>query len=476
MPQLSIPLIKGDRTEKLDYRNSLPVNMTAVIRSIKGDDGYLLTHDGLEQFALTSGVARGGTFNERFNNHFRVSGDSFEEVEADGTVNPVGFIAGTKVCSFANSFNTQAIVSDGRFYLYDNATLTEVVDPDLGFPIDIAWFNGIYVFTDGESLYQTDISDEYSISPLKFTSSEFASDPVKGIARNDQNQIVAFNRYSTEYFVFDPTQDVNTTVLRRINGKTAKIGIVGTHCKAEMDGVFFILGGRKEESPSVHILVNGQETTVATREVDKIISQYSEIELINVFMEARVVDRDKFIYIYLPCETLIYNHTVGSSVGIASAWTFVKTDGIDKNGSRIQEPWRAKYGLFDPRISAWIYGDIKENKLGKLTTETAAQYDEDVESIFYTPIINGLETASIDSIEIDTIPGYSSKPISNAFSISYDGVIYSQEYWNKISTPQDYNKRYIIRRLGYIRNDFNMKFRFISRDKMAFSGAKISYG
>lgn len=463
---MQIPLIKGDRKSKYDYRDNLPVNMTVVARNIEGDQGYLLTHDGLTEFAQTNGVSRGGTYNEQFREHYRVSGNSFERVETDGTVNTLGQINGSNPCNFANSFDTQAILSDGSLFYWDGFSLAKVTDPELGIPIDITWFRGIYVMTDGESLFHTDINDETSIDPLKYSSSEFSSDPIKAVARNDQNQIIAFNRYSTEYFIFNASAPTGTSVLQVISGKASKIGIVGTNCKTEIDGSFFILGGRKKESPSVHILNAGQEVTIATREIDKVISQYTESELSTAYLESRVVDRDKFLIIHLPCHTLLYNHTIASKFGVDVAWTYVKT-GID-----IDEPWRAKYGVFDPRASRWIYGDLQENKLAYLDQESAAQYGNQVENICYTPILP-LETKSINEFEIDTIAGYSTRDFTSSFSISKNGVTYGQEYFNLISNDGGYNNRYIARRLGDIRDSFNFKFRFVSPDKMAFSGLKI---
>lgn len=469
MPEIKLPLIKGDRKSDYDYRSNLPVNLTAVARNIRGDQGYLLSHDGLTEFALTDGTARGGTFNERFNEHYRVSGDSFESVSSTGVVTKIGLTPGNGVVSLSNSFSTQAILTDGKLFYWDNTTLTQVTDPDLGFPIDITWFRGIYVMTDGEFLFHTDIANEFSISPLKYSSSEFSSDRILAVARDDHNQILAFNRYSTEYFFFDATVPTGTSVLVNISQASNKIGIVGTKCQTLLDGVFFILGGRQEESPSVHILNAGQETTVATREIDQIISKYTESELANVVLEARVVDRDKFLIVHLPNETLLYNHTVGKAIGIEAAWTYVKT------GVATDEPWRAKFGVFDPRAAKWIYGDMLENKLGYLDDQTAGQYGNQVECTCYTPIIQDLETMSIDQFEISTISGFSTNDFTSAFSLSYDGVDYGTEYWNLISLSQGYNKRYIARRVGYIEYDFNFKFRFVSVDKMAFSGLRVEF-
>ena len=470
MPQksLKLSLIRGQRVQNYDYRDSLPVNMTAISLQVNGDAGYMLSHDGLLEFGSTSGKARGANYNERLNKHFRISGNTLEEISTTGVATSLGVIKGNDTASLANSFNTQAIVSDGKLWLYDGAILTQITDTDLGFPIDITWFRGIYVMTDGESLFQTDELNEYTISPLKYASSEYSADPIKGVIRTDENQIIAFNRYSSEWFYYNANAPVGTSVLFPISGKSTKIGIVGTHCKCELDGLIFILGGRKQESPSVHIFNGSQESTIATREIDKIIARYTEDELQNVYMESRTVDRDKFVIIHLPNETLLYNHTIGSSVGVQDAWTYLKT------GTDTDYPWRAKFGIFDPRISKWVYGDIQENKLATLDQESIAQYGESQECILYTAIIP-LQNISINEFQIETINGFAPDIIQSAFSLSYNGVTNGTEYWNEISSPNDYDSRYICRNLGYIRDKFSMKFRFISNDKMSFSAVNIIY-
>lgn len=470
MPSLDAPLIKGNRKVKLDYRDNLPVNMIAVLEPIIAEQqGYLLTHDGLTKFADTGGLARGGTYNERFEQHFRLSGTDFESIAPDGTVTKIGNIGGTSTASFANSFNSQVIVAEGRAYWYDNGTFKEYDDPDLGFPIDVTWFRGIYVFTDSESLYQTDINDELSISPLKFTSSEFAADPIVGVERNDQNQILAFNRYSIEYFVFNANAGEGETVLANVTGKGTKIGIVGTHCKCELDGIFFLLGGRREEAPTIYTFLGGQAQNISTREVDKLIAQYTEQELRGVVMESRVVARDKFVIVHLPNETLIYNHAIGKVAGVKVAWSIVKS------ATDTDEVWRGIHGVFDLRNAQWIYGDKFEPLLGYLDNTTAAQYENDTEIMCYTPILP-LEKQSIFEFEIQTITGFDPTEFTSAFSLSYDGVQWGTEYWNKINVYGDYSKRYIARRLGYVRDDVSMRLRFIGKSKMAFSALVFEYG
>lgn len=460
-----IPLIKGQRKSNYDYRDNLPVNMTAVASQVEGDTGYLLAHDGLTELAQVSGIARGGYFNERLNQHFRVSGKELESVGVNGSVEILGSIDGQGTVSFAESFNSLAIVAGGKYYLYDAAGLTQVNNANLGIPIDITWFSGIYVMTDGEYLYNTSLSDETEIRVLDYVSSEFASDPVKGLLRTDSNQIVAFNRYSTEYFYFNAASDVNASPLQVIPGKSNRIGIIGTHCKCFLDGMIFILGGRKDESPSIHVLNGANEATIATREIDKILSGYTESELSGTVLEDRTVDRDKFLIVHLPRHTLLYNHTVGQQMGASAAWTIVKT-GEDS-------PWRGIYGVFDPRTSKWVYGDRLENKIGYLDQQSFAQYDDAQEALIYTPIIPA-KRVSINQIELDTIQGYTDPAINVAMSMSYDGVTWGKEHWTVVSKPDNYNTNYIVRRLGFVAQSFSLRFRFISKSKMAFSGLTIN--
>jgi len=194
-------LIKGDKISlETDYRDNLPVNMTAVDRKIRGANGYMISHYGLTLHGTGQGVDRGGVWNERLNTHFRVSSTSLIDVDEDGNTSVLGRITGNRQASLAYSFNTQAIVADGKMWLWDGSTLERILDSDLGNPIDIVWIDGYYCLTDGENIYHTDITDESSIDPLKFSTAEFSPDPTLAVDKTSNNQWIVFGRYSIEYF------------------------------------------------------------------------------------------------------------------------------------------------------------------------------------------------------------------------------------------------------------------------------------
>ena len=242
MTRSAVSLLSGDKIgSETDYRDALPVNMYAVERNILGAKGYMLSHPGLTSFAEGSGIDRNGYWNERFGIHYRVSGNELISVDTTGGYTSLGSISGSDRASLVNSFNTQAIVADGRMWLHDGSTLSEVTDPDLGNPVDITWIDNYYFMTDGEFLFHTNITDESAIDPLKFATSEFSPDPTLGVEKTSDNQVAVFNRFTIEYFV---NRALENFAFQRIQGKAVKAGIVGTHCKTEMDGTFYILGER----------------------------------------------------------------------------------------------------------------------------------------------------------------------------------------------------------------------------------------
>jgi len=470
MPEIPVTLIKGDKVSSLvDYRDALPVNMYAIEKEILGAKGYMQSYPGLTSFGTSLGVDRGANYNERFKNHFRVSGTHLISVSTLGVVTDLGDIPGVSQCRLQNfySFNTQGIIADGKMFLYDAVGgFREVVDADLGSPIDGVWIDGYYFLTDGEYLYHTDIDDEESIDPLKYATAEFMPDLSLGLAKTKDNKVMVFGRYTIEYFVNVASENF---AFQRLSTRAQKIGIVATHAKCEVKGVFYITGGHKEEAISVYVLSGGVSVKISTKEIDKILAKYTEPKLVDMRMETYTENGMTFILIHLPEEVLCFNETISKTIGLFYAWSILKSDTIGDN------PYRAINGIFDARNSLWIYGDKLDENLGKLDESVVTHYNEKIEWILFTPFLN-LNEISIDKIEIVIVPGFNIiDDATVAISLTTNGLTYGAEYWLKYSEPLDYNKRFIIRRIGYVRNYVGFKFRGISTSKMAFGLMKVEY-
>ena len=463
-----ITLIKGDKIGvETDYRDYLPENMLAIERPMFGAKGYMLQSPGLTLLGNGAGIDRGGIWNERFNNHYRVSAGSFISVDSAGVTVTLGAVAGSQTASLPYSFNTQGIIADNRFWLYSPSSgFNEVVDPDLGDPIDGVWIDGYYCLTDGEYIYHTDINDESSIDPLKFATAEFMPDKSLGCGKTQDNKWIVFGRYTTEYFVNTAQENF---AFARVPTRAVKIGIVGTHAKAEMNDRWYLLGGRKEEGVGVHLLGVGSAERVSTREVEKVIGQYTETQLQASILESRTEDAYAFIIVHLPTHTLIFNETIAKTAGIQSAWSILKT-GVDN------DPWRGVHGLFEPRIGQWVYGDKNSSNIGIYDATVATQYGEIAEWTLHTPFLL-LEAQSIDRLEIATMPGHTGDDDATVFiSLSYNGVTHGKEWTELYGLPNDYSKRFIARRLGYVRDWVGIKLRGASRSRMAFGIANLDHG
>lgn len=463
-----INLIKGDKVSpETDYRDALPKNMYGVIRPMFGAAGYMIQHEGLREYGTGVGYDRGGVWNERLNNHFRVSAGQFLVVKEDGSNQRYGLIPNDEQVAMPYSFNTQAVIAGGNFYLFDFENgFRRVTDPDVGTPIDGTWVDGYYFLTDGEFLYHTDITDEESISPIKFATSEFSPDPTLGVGKTSDNKVIAFNRYTTEYFSNVATENF---AFQRIQSRAVKIGTVATHAKCELNDKWYLLGGRKEGALGVHVLGVGSSKQVSSRSIDKLIGKYDEAELANVRMESRSQDGVSLVYIHLPNETLLFNETLASQAGVDQAWSIV-------TGGDSIKPWRGINGLYEPRLGEWVYGDKEDLRIGVLDEKVVTQYGELAEWELYTPFMY-LDKASIDQLEIETIPGFTAFNDATVFmSMTYDGVTYGKEWTLNYGAPYEYRTQFIIRRLGYIDNWVGIKLRGITKSRMAFSRGMIDYG
>lgn len=472
MPDLKVPIICGERVgldrtyseADFEYSDAIPVNMIAVQKESMGNSGFLISHDGIiRQVGGFGAPDRGAIYNERLKKLFRVN-EFFSQIDDDFSRRIYGEIPGVDKCSIAYSFQSIMIVASEKAYRFDGTTLTQMTDPDLGKPIAVAWIDSYYVFTDGEYIYHTDIGDETSIDPLKFASSEISPDPIKSVTRTQDDLLMVFNRYTVEYFINTANEQF---AFSRLNQKALVCGIVGTHCWSELDGSIFILGGRKEENTSIHIVSAGQITSVATRYIDRIIATYSETELSISYLGSRIENRDKLLYVYLPRHVLVYNHSIAEKFGKDSAWSML----INKDGNK----WQATNGVFFPAVSKWVFGDYIDGSIYVLDSTSSAQSGSPVTQEFYSPLIP-IESASVDEVELNVVSGQQSNNVYLQISDTKDGFVYSGEWSRQVSAPLNYGLRCIFRRRGYVRKQIGFKFRTLTKEKINVSGMVVRYG
>jgi hypothetical protein len=464
----SVTFIKGDKVDNnVDYRDALPVNYYAVLRNIYGEKGYMLNYYGLSDFAVGQGVSRGGIWVARtgFEGQYRVSGTSFIKIEDDQSVTVLGEIPGTDQASLTYSLNNIAIVANLRLYYYNPTDgFRQITDDDLGDPIDIVWADFRFVATDGEFLFQSSELDEEKFEPLAFSGSDFQPDKIWGVGLDEDNELIAFNELTTEYFVNSGLENFTYT---RIPLKAVKAGIVGTYAKAEYKDQWYALTRRVNTQPHFAVIQSGSSESISSREIEKLLSQFTAEELSKTVVEVFIKDAVTWMVAHLPGLTLAYNESVAKDYGINLAWSILKTDVLG------EATYRGKDLVFDPRFKVWCIGDKFDSTIGFLDDSKCTHYGDIVEGLLFTPTID-LETLSIDMIQLETIPGITQDNdatvfVSRSDDLRIDGFEWTQEY----GTNFDYNKNFIIWGFGYVAQNVSMRLRTASRSRMAFVRFKI---
>lgn len=465
----SIPFIKGDKVDNnTDFRDSLAVNYYAVLRDVYGEKGYMLNYYGLSDFATGQGISRGTIWVARvgLEGQYRVTGQSLIKINDDKSVTVLGVIPGTDQVAMTYSLNNLAIVADKKLYYYSpTGGFRQITDQTVGSPIDIVWADFRFVLTDGEYLFQSSALNEESYEGLDFIGSDFQPDKIWGVGLNDDNELVAFNELTTEYFA---NIGANNFSYKRISQKAVKAGIAGTHAKAEYKDKWYALVRRSNTQYQFNIIQSGSAKSITSREIEKVLSKYTGPELSKTVIEVFTKDSVTWMIAHLPNETLAYNDTIANTYGIDLAWSILKTDVYG------DKTYRGKDMTYDPRFSKWTIGDKIDSKIGFLDDSQCTHYGAIVEGLLFTPSLD-MEGLSINELKLKTIPGIAPSNDATVFMSRTDDLrTYSMEHTERYGANLDYNKNFTMRRLGYVRSETAFKIRTASRSRMAFCRLDVS--
>ena len=324
---MQIPILSGIYADtESEYRVAYPINMIPVPMKQGISAGYMKPAEGIIQFGTSSGADRGGiNWNGEY---YRVMGSSLLKIDSSGVATTIGDVGDDgNLVTLTYSFDRLAIASNSNLFYYNTTIgLIQVTDVDLGTVTDLTWVDGYFMTTDGEYLVVTDLADPTAVNPLKYGSSEASPDPVTALLKL-RNEIYALNRYTIEVF-----SNVGTAgfPFQRIESAQVERGCVGTHaCSVFMESIAFI-GGAEKEAVSIWMSGNASSIKIATREIDQILSGYTETQLSEALVETRVDKNHEFLYIHLSDKTLVFDGKSTSVFG-QPVW-FVLSSNINGEG------------------------------------------------------------------------------------------------------------------------------------------------
>jgi len=349
----------------------------------------------------------------------------------------IGDIPGSGHVSMDYSFDYLCIVGGGNAYLYDGATLQQITDPDLGIVIFVVWIDGYFAFTDGEFIIVSDLTDPFTINPLRYGSSEADPDPIRCLLEL-RGEFYAVNGQTIEVFnnIGQPTV---TTLFpfQRNNGAIIPRGAIGPHCAVVFMEAIAFLGGGRNEAPAVWIGINGSTSQISTREIDLILESYTTEELAQTLMEVRVEKNQQLLYVHLPNQTLVYDGS--GSVATKQAIWYVLSAGLTE-----QQRYRAQDFVW--QSNRWTCADAGSGHYGYVVSDVSTLYGDDVAWDLSTMIFyNKSDGALFHRLELVGLPGRVAFGDDPRIWTSYstDGMTFSQPKAIRAGVAGDRTKRLV---------------------------------
>lgn len=459
---MQIPMINGIYTDHTaDYRTSYPINLVPVPKQNGIGQGYLRKMDGISLFCqIPDGTDRGGIFYK--NACWRVVGNGLYKITADKNFVKIGEIGGDEPVTFAYSFDRLAVAGGGKLYYVQEDNLSQVADDDLGLVNDVVWIDGYFLTTDGEYIVQTELNDPTQISPLKYGSSEFDPDPIVGLLKV-RNELVAFNRHSTE--VFDNVGGTGFAFVR-IDGAMMTKGAVGAKAFCGFGGSFVFVGSGKNEPCSIYIGANGGLSKITTRDIEQILA--STDDLASVVLESVNYNMHEWLMVHLPRRTLVYDLSA-SQVMQTPIW-FELSSSTDGNGG-----YRGVFFVW--AFNKWLVGDKLNGNIGYLDNTVSTHYGEAVGwRIDTTFIYAGGSAGQIKSIELVGLTGRNNAIASPKVFLSWskDGINWSNERLHRQGLRGQFDKRIMWwRAVGLFKQMVALRFRGCDDSLASFSAIEL---
>jgi hypothetical protein len=471
---MQLPLARGSYTDSgAEWRTSYPRNLVPVVKESGISQMFLRSAEGLTRYdqdppALT-GNDRGGINWQ--GTCYRVIGTNFVSVDASGNVTVLGQVPddGNPVAmDYGYSNQGIGIVSAKTLWFYTIQTpaggtgalaLRQCTDANLGSPIDMLWMAGYFVLTDGKSVYVTQLANQFTFNTQLFGSSSNQPDPINGLLKF-RNELYLGNRYQIP--VFDNTGGTGFPFTEN-EGATIQKGIIGPYAKCLTSQGFAFVGGARGEALGVWLSGGlGIAQNIATREVMKLIGQYTETQLYSSTLEYWAKDEQQFLYLHLPDYTLVYD-VQGTQNARQPIW-FLLDSSTDGTG-----PWRAWHVVYC--YGKFLWGDKYDQRIGFLDGTTAAQYGVNARWQFDTIFAyNQAKGLSVNSIELIGTYGRAALGEDDTMSMQYtnDGEVWSAPKFISMGEQGQRGKRAQWRPRHFFRNFRGYRF-------AGFNAAPISF-
>jgi hypothetical protein len=478
---MQIPLLNGVYTDiGAEFRTSYPRNLVPVLKDTGISKVFMRSAEGLTRFdaanVTLTGTDRGGINWQ--DTCYRVIGTNFVSISSTGQITVIGQVpndGNPVVMAYGYSNQGIAIVTAKTLWYYTiqtpsggtttNPTLQQCLGSGVGAPIDVLWFAGYFVLTDGVSSYVTQLANQFTFNSQLYGSDSNSPDPLNGHLKF-RNELYLCNRYTIA--VMDNEGGTGYPFVEN-EGATIQKGVIGPLAKCITSQGFAFVGSAQDEAPSVFLSVGlGIATKIATREIEEVMGTYTETQLYGCTLEYRAEKEQQFVYLHLPDYTFCYD-VAGSQAAQQPIW-FLLDSSSDSTGS-----WRAWHPVYC--YGKFIFGDKLEPWLAYLDGTTAQQYGTNVRWQFETVFAyNGAQGVQVDAIELIGTYGRAALGETPTMSMQWsnDGRAWSAPRFISMGLQGNTRKRAQWRPHNFFRNFRGFRFAGYNASPVSFAAAEFT--
>lgn len=437
----AIPLLSGIvATGQAEFAQSYPLNLEPVALDNKISKGQLRATSGAVTVATGPGTDRGGILWK--NVLYRVMGTELVSVAANGAIASIGDVGGSGPISIDIGFDRIGIRSGNQLWYYDGSALAQVTDVDLGPVIDAMWIGGYWMTTDGTSIIVTELSNPFSVQPLKYGSAEEDPDMVTGLIklRNEayvagRNTIQVFRNIGGNGFPFQ------TQI-----GATIPYGCVSATAKCLFAGTFAFVGSARNEGLRVYVAGQGDATAISSRAIEDALAAVADQSAI--VLEARAYREEQRLFVHLPDESWVYCAEASAKVE-EKVWYRIQSAG---------GPYRIRNAV--QAYGKTFVGDASSSALGLLSDDTDLHFGDEPGWQFDAGLIyNEGQGGIVHSVELIGLPGRASREATIFFSMTKDGQTFGNERQLSAGKPGERARRLQWRPHAMFSNYLGLRFR-----------------
>ena len=241
-----------------------------IIDTQAGKSKFILNSwPGLKSFGTSTGINRG--IFEHNQVLYKVSGETLYSVDVNGNHTSLGTVEGTNACIFDGIGTHVIVVSEGRPWLYDGATVAEITDSDLETPNGAAHLNNQIIYDgDGGRFVSSDVGDATTIQGLNYASAE----------SNADNLLRAYVFNQTLYLMGEKTIEpwwnsgVGNPPFDRIEGGIMPVGLGSIYSPAHNDNFLYFFADDKK----VYRISGTNKENISTTALVKAIQDYLTLD------------------------------------------------------------------------------------------------------------------------------------------------------------------------------------------------------